>query len=142
MASRLTSFVSNYLYEQRIRQDSLSVERLASTVAPLFQSAQSEMMASLQEVQRELMFLFMAIAVSAMAAALVLSSLLTRPITALTRTIQKMGRGDLSVRARVSGSAEMRHLAESYNTMAEQLEHLDQTRNQFVSNASHELKTP
>ena len=241
MASLLTGFVSSYLYRQRIRQDSLSVERLSTTVAPLFQSASSdaltetlstagaemegrllvvdgdgkvqfdsfsrlmgvrlelpevlsvlrmqetsswgihqldpssalsdsgdtvsycvsritgtrgtlgalmyvsritELVASLQEVQRELMFLFMAIAVSAMAAALVLSSLLTRPITALTRTIQKMGRGDLSVRARVSGSAEMRHLAESYNTMAEQLEHLDQTRNQFVSNASHELKTP
>ena len=40
------------------------------------------------------------------------------------------------------GSGELRELAENYNTMAAQLERLDKTRSQFVSNASHELKTP
>ena len=38
MLSRLTGFVSDYLYEERIRQDSLSVEKLASAVAPLLDS--------------------------------------------------------------------------------------------------------
>ena len=42
----------------------------------------------------------------------------------------------------VRGSGELRELAENYNTMAAQLERLDRTRSQFVSNASHELKTP
>jgi signal transduction histidine kinase len=53
-----------------------------------------------------------------------------------------MGKGDLSVRVPVKGSGELRELAENYNTMAAQLERLDKSRNQFVSNASHELKTP
>ena len=53
-----------------------------------------------------------------------------------------MGKGDLSVRVPVRGSGELRELAENYNTMAAQLESLDKSRNQFVSNASHELKTP
>ena len=56
--------------------------------------------------------------------------------------MRKMGKGDLSVRVPVSGSGELRDLAENYNTMAAQLERLDRTRSQFVSNASHELKTP
>lgn len=77
-----------------------------------------------------------------MAAALVFSRVITGPITRLTRTIQRMGRGDLSVRVPVRGSGEMRELASAYNTMAQKLETLDQSRNQFVSNASHELKTP
>jgi len=42
----------------------------------------------------------------------------------------------------VRASGEMKDLADSYNTMAEQIEHFDQSRSQFVSNASHELKTP
>jgi len=56
--------------------------------------------------------------------------------------MRKMGKGDLSVRVPEKGSGELRQLAENYNTMAAQLENLDKSRNQFVSNASHELKTP
>jgi two-component system, OmpR family, sensor kinase len=77
-----------------------------------------------------------------MAAALVLSGRLTRPVKALTATIRRMGRGDLSARVSVRTSGELRELADSYNVMAEQLEHLDASRSQFVSDASHELKTP
>ncbi|MBQ9326837.1 MAG: HAMP domain-containing protein [Clostridia bacterium] len=241
MASRLTGFVSDYLYEQRIREDSLSLERLATTVAPLFQSAASdalnetlqssgaelggrlmvldrdgkvqfdsyarlmgvrldipevltvlggdapsaygihplgensvlsdsaayasycaarltgtrgtlgillyvstvtEMMQSLSDVHRQMMMIAGAAGFAAILAAIIFSHILTKPIQSLTRTIQSMGKGDLSVRARVSGSGEIRNLAMAYNTMAEQLEQLDQSRNQFVSNASHELKTP
>lgn len=246
MASRLTGFVSEYLYEQRIRQDSLSVEKLATTAAPLFQSASSdalnemllssggemggrllvvdrdgkvqydtyarllgmrlelpevlailqegrtsaygiyrlgsgeedsagegaesgdyvaycasalvgsqgmlgvllyaspvaEMMDSLLAVEQQLISIFALVAVAALVAALFFSQVLTKPIIALTRTIQKMGKGDLSVRVPVKGSGELRNLAASYNAMAEQLEAMDKSRNQFVSNASHELKTP
>ena len=37
---------------------------------------------------------------------------------------------------------EIRRLAETFNSMSEKIETLDITRNQFVANASHELKTP
>ena len=241
-ASQLTGFVRDYLYEQRIHQDSLSVEKLAATVAPLFQFGQTdtlndtlsssagemggrllivdadgkvqfdsfsrlmgirlqlpevlevltghgdfsfgihrlpdgggaaadssdwvaycsaplsaegqrlgvllyaspvtEMMDSLNQVNARVNFVFLAVAVMAMILAMVFASLLTKPIASMTRSIQKMGKGDLSVRVQASGSQEMRDLAESYNNMAEQLETLDRSRNQFVSNASHELKTP
>ncbi len=240
--NRLTGFVRDYLYHQRIRQDSLSVERLAATVAPLLQSAQTntlsetissaaselggrvlvldmdgkiqfdsftrlegtrlalpvivsiladgesqayaiyrrpgadvspteddsrvsycavrltgsdgdlgvlvyaspvaEMMNSLAEVERQVGLVFLAAALIAVLLTSLFSRLLTRPINDLTKTIQKMGKGDLSVRANVRGNDEMRTLAENYNVMAEQLESLDQSRSQFVSNASHELKTP
>ena len=86
--------------------------------------------------------MFLAVAVAALIVALVFSQIITKPVAAMTRTIQKMGKGDLSARVKVRGSGEIRQLAESYNTMAEQLERLDRSRNQFVSNASHELKTP
>lgn len=241
MATSLTNLVSDYLYEQRIRQDSLSVEKLAATAAPLFASARTgaleetivsasgemggrllavdadgkvqadsyaqmsgmrlqlpevlailtggqnsawgihsmqestleadpdqyvavvsaamslsdgrqgvmvfvspvqEMVESLTQVQRQLISVFLLVAVAALTVALIFSQIITRPISALTASIRKMAKGDLSVRTKVRGSGELRELAESYNNMAQQLESIDQTRSQFVSNASHELKTP
>ena len=114
--------------------------RLLGTV--LFVSRIQKMMDSLNAVQWQLVTVFIVIALAALVLALILSQVLTKPITDLSRAMRKMGKGDLSVRAPVRGSGEMKELAEAYNTMAAQLESLDKTRNQFVSNASHELKTP
>ena len=108
----------------------------------LFVSRIQSLMDSLHTVQWQLISVFVLIALAALVLALFLSQILTKPIANLNRTMRKMGKGDLSVRVPVRGSGELRELAENYNTMAAQLESLDKTRNQFVSNASHELKTP
>lgn len=72
----------------------------------------------------------------------VISRIITRPIASLTQGIEQMAKGDFSSRVRVAGSGEMAQLARTFNQMSERLENLDRSRNQFVSNASHELKTP
>ena len=110
--------------------------------ALLFVSRIQSVVDSMRTVQWQLYSVFALIAVAALILALVLSQILTKPITNLSRSMRKMGKGDLTVRVPERGSGELRELAENYNTMAAQLERLDKTRSQFVSNASHELKTP
>lgn len=72
----------------------------------------------------------------------IISGLITKPIIALTLVIQKMSRGRFDQRLKVSGKSELSQLAIAFNKMSGQLENLDKARNEFVSNASHELKTP
>ena len=67
---------------------------------------------------------------------------ITRPIGELSEGIRKMTGGDLSARVNVRGKNEFSELARAFNSMSEKIEALDKTRSQFVSNASHELKTP
>ncbi|MBO7662298.1 MAG: HAMP domain-containing histidine kinase [Clostridia bacterium] len=110
--------------------------------AILFVSRIQGLMDSMNTVQWKLVTVFMIIVIVALVLALIISQVVTKPIMDLNRTMRKMGKGDLSARAEIRGSGEMRELAQTYNTMAAQLENLDKTRNQFVSNASHELKTP
>ena len=108
----------------------------------LYSSPIQEMMERVFNLQDQMVMYFLIAAFAAMVIALVFSRVITRPIISLTRSIQRMGRGDLSVRVPVRGSGELRRLSETFNSMSEKLEMLDQSRNQFVSNASHELKTP
>ena len=53
-----------------------------------------------------------------------------------------MRSGDFSVRVDENEIAEFGELAKAFNMMTSRLENLDSSRNQFVSDASHELKTP
>lgn len=55
MATSLTSLVGDYLFEQRIRADRISVENLAVQLEPLFRTAQAAALNDrLKEAGREL----------------------------------------------------------------------------------------
>ncbi len=74
----------------------------------------------------------------------VVSKVFTEPVKSLIRVIQKMSEGHLEQRAEIDGRihTEIVDLAIACNQMADQLEKVESTRQQFVSNVSHELKTP
>ncbi len=74
----------------------------------------------------------------------VISRLFTEPLKRIIRVIQKMAEGHLEQRIVVTNRThnEIVDLALSCNQMADQLEKVESSRQQFVSNVSHELKTP
>lgn len=64
------------------------------------------------------------------------------PMQEMSRLTKKYAQGDFSERIYVSSNDELSDLAVSLNTMADSLSVLEQSRKSFVSNVSHELKTP
>lgn len=73
---------------------------------------------------------------------LIFSGYITRPINELKKVALSIARGNLHQRIDVSGRSEIAQLASTFNMMSERLENMDRERSEFVSNASHELKTP
>ena len=110
--------------------------------AVLLSTPVDELRQAILAVEAQLMTVFIAVAAAALIAAFVFAISRTAPIKALTSAIRRMGKGDLSARVKVLASGELKELADSYNAMAEKIENFDQSRSQFVQNASHELKTP
>ncbi len=96
----------------------------------------------LGEIRTTISFFSAAISLSIILISLILSGFITHPIKELTASITKMSKGHLNQRVNIRGGGELRQLGEAFNVMSEQLENLDNSRNEFVSNASHELKTP
>lgn len=73
---------------------------------------------------------------------ILLTRTFTQPVHALSAAIGKLSDGDFTVRVSEIGNNEFTDLSRAFNEMAGRMETLDRSRNQFVSNASHELKTP
>ena len=69
-----------------------------------------------------------------------MSNVVTKPILELTNAIRRMGKQGGGVRVEVHGTDETVELGRAFNRMSEQIEAHDRVRDEFVSNASHELK--
>lgn len=70
------------------------------------------------------------------------SSFITKPLKALMKFVQRITNGQLEQKVDVVGRDEIAELGNAFNHMAEQLQRVEQSRQEFVSNVSHELKTP
>lgn len=73
---------------------------------------------------------------------LILCQYITRPLRAMASAADRFARGDFEQRVKVESRDEVGRLAESFNSMAEDLNQLEQTRREFVANVSHELRSP
>ena len=72
----------------------------------------------------------------------VLSRRMSSPIHALAAAARRLGRGDLSQRVQLQGKGEVQELAQAFNSMASDLEHAEQLRQNLVADVAHELRTP
>lgn len=97
---------------------------------------------SVAAVIKEITLVFVIVILAAAAINFLFSIWLTKPITEMTKAIRQMGRKNRGVRVNIKGSSEIVELGAAFNRMSEQIEDHDRVRDEFVSNASHELKTP
>ncbi len=73
---------------------------------------------------------------------LIASRYFTEPMRQMAAAADKFSHGDFSQRVEVHTRDEVGRLAESFNSMAQDLDRLEQTRREFVANVSHELRSP
>ena len=80
--------------------------------------------------------------VSALVVSLFFSKMLTARIAALLHAFRVVGEGEYGHRLQPAGRDEMAQLAQEFNRLTDRLQTTEEVRRRFVSDASHELKTP
>lgn len=93
-------------------------------------------------VQSRLWMISLVCLAAAMALTVVFSRALTARITRLAEAMRVVRGGDYAHRIKPEGNDELTELSEEFNDLTERLETTEAQRRRFVSDASHELKTP
>lgn len=77
-----------------------------------------------------------------LAAGAVVAQRIARPIRRLDRAARRVAEGELEASVAVEGSAEQRSLARTFNEMTRRIGRLLRSQQDFVADASHQLRTP
>ena len=72
----------------------------------------------------------------------VLSTILVKPFARITKSIEDLTDGYQNDEISVPDYTETKLITDAFNKMLSRMKILDESRNEFVSNVSHELKTP
>ncbi len=96
----------------------------------------------LLNLQQNLRSISLVIAVVTLVMSAFFSKMLTARMAALLRAIRIVGEGEYGHRLQPVGRDELAQLAEEFNHLTDRLQTTEEVRRRFVSDASHELKTP
>ena len=102
----------------------------------------TEQAALLEGLQSNLLKLSAGIAAAVVLLSILLSRMLTRKISTLLTAIRKVRAGAYEHRTYISGRDEIAQIGEEFNSLTDRLQTTETLRRRFVSDASHELKTP
>ena len=139
--------------DQRERRSQTLDERLLATSVPILERGRPvgavRVTQSVDAVDRAVRRAWLGLALVGLiviavglAAGWLIANWVARPTVELDQAARRVAEGDLSVRAKVTGSAEQRSLARTFNDMTARLGRLLESQREFVADASHQLRTP
>lgn len=109
----------------------------------LLASTSTEYIQKTKEIlRRKALLLQSIILVVVFIASILLSGFLVRPFEILSRDIREVREGYSNQPISAPQYIETMHIADSFNNVLGRMNALDQSRQEFVANVSHELKTP
>ncbi len=96
----------------------------------------------MEDLNRRVLLIETLLAVVILVLAIALSVFMTRPFNRITQALQRINSGYGDEQLYAPDYAETEHIVEAFNQLFQRMKALDDSRQEFVANVSHELKTP
>lgn len=94
------------------------------------------------QVRQRLFFIVLASALLALGLSIFFVHYITRPIKKTRMQIQRLVKDDFETPIVIKGPKDLQELGENLEGLRQELKHLENEKQQFIRNISHELKTP
>jgi signal transduction histidine kinase len=104
-----------------------------------YDAEQGRLLVGIQQTLRTISLVIVGVS---LALSLLFSKALTLRIAQLLEAIRTVREGEYSHRVRLKGGDELTKMAQEFNALTDRLQTTEEVRRRFVSDASHELKTP
>lgn len=108
----------------------------------LLSTSIDDVMNFLYSIKMQMIYTFTAIGSIVSILSLIVAAFITKPLKRLTDATKIISEGKFDYKVDVKGNDEIGKLADAFNDMGTKLMKIDEERKRFVSDASHELKTP
>jgi signal transduction histidine kinase len=110
--------------------------------AIVMNSSTKDIQSTLVSMEQRASIFILAITMFIVIFAIYFSSKLTKPLTKVVSSIDHLTEGYLDEEVSIKGYYEIEKISDSFNKMISRMQKIENTRQEFVSNVSHELKTP
>ena len=110
--------------------------------ALVFSTSIQDVVDTLDKMKTQILWIYLTSCVAIVIMSLFATNTVINPVKSLRETATKISQGDLNQRVEVRGKSEIAELGQTFNLMCDRIQDVDEQRSEFVSNASHELKTP
>ena len=113
-----------------------------NVAALLIVSSIDDILAHAEEMQERFILFVLLIVVILTAVVIYISKLMLGPINHFLRVVERASEGHFDEKIHIKGRDEFTKLGRAFNHMVGKLAQSENSREEFVSNVSHELKTP
>ncbi len=110
--------------------------------ALVFSTSIQDVVDTLNKLKLQILWIYLSSCIAIVIVSLFATNTVINPVKNLRETANKISQGDLSQRVDVRGRSEIAELGQTFNLMCDRIQDVDEQKSEFVSNASHELKTP
>ena len=119
------------------------IERVLSRIDfPKLSEEHKELFNKVIKVRMNIRFAFLLSALIGTIVILIVVRSIVRPIKRLSKASKEVAKGNFDVEVKVTSKDEIGQLTSDFNLMAKELKNIEFLRKDFVSNVSHEFKTP